>query len=179
MTDPEVARLRRLRGEALRVRSIARALGSTRWATDDALLSRGACASWRIARVVSGRLKAHPYLRYQKGLSFGALVHNRLVASYLAMVNKDRVQGLKEYESQLHSLARQLDDTRVLSWSSDFSDALGRSQYEIRSILEDLAPVTKSALPAFERLPKRAPRTDRLVGELAQTIEGDWPYLAF
>jgi hypothetical protein len=177
MIDPEVARLRRLRGEALRVRELARALGSTQSAND--LLERGACASWRIARVVSGRLKAHPYLRYQKDVGVGSILGNGLSASFLAMITKDPVQALKRFESRLYLLIRHLDDTRALSWSSDFSDTLGRSHYELQSLLEDLAQITKSTVPAAERLPKRANRSDNLVGELARTVEGDWPYLAF
>jgi hypothetical protein len=176
MIDPEVARLRRLRGEALRVREIARALGSTRWAANDSLLSRSACSGWRLARVVSGRLNAHPYLRYQKGVGLGSLLRNRLAASYLGLTRKDRISGLKHFESELRSLERQLDDTRALSWSSDFSDSLARSQYEISSLLEDLAQVTGS--PSAERFPERAPRTESLVGNLASRVQGDWPYLA-
>ena len=175
MTDPEVARLRRLRGEALRVREVARALGSTQWAND--LLARGACASWRIARIVSGRLNAHPYLRYQRGVGLGSIVANRLFASLLAATTRNRLQALKRYESQLQVLVRHLDDTRALSWSSDFSDTLGRSQYEFQSLLEDLAQITESSVPTG--LPTRATRTDALVGGLARTVEGDWPYLAF
>jgi hypothetical protein len=176
MTDPEVARLRRLRGDALRVREIARALGSTQCAND--LLTRGACASWRIARVVSGRLNAHPYLRYQRGVGLGSIVVNRLFAALLAATTRNRVQALKRYESQLQVLVRHLDDTRALSWSSDFSDTLGRSQYEFQSLLEDLAQVTERRVPTG--LPTRATRTtDDLVGGLARTVEGDWPYLAF
>ncbi len=177
MIDTEVARLRRLRGEALRVREVARALDATQSA--NGLLARGACASWRIARVVSGRLRAHPYLRYQKDVGVGSILGNRLFASFLATITKDRVKALKRFESQVHALIRHLDDTRALSWSSNFSDTLGRSQYELQSLLEDLAQITKSAVPAAERLPKRANPTDSLVGELARTVEGDWPYLAF
>ena len=176
MIDSEVARLRRLRVEALQVREIARGFTCAAWATDDSLLWRGACASWRIARVVSGRLKAHPYLRYQKDVGMSSLVRHRLVASYLALARDNPVKGFREYESRLRTLARHLDDTRALSWSSDFSDALGRSQYELGSILQDLAQITQTAAPT---LSKRVPRTESLVGELARPIEGDWPYLAF
>jgi hypothetical protein len=179
MIDPEVARLRRLRGEALRVREIARALSSTQWAKNDPLLSRGACASWRIARVVSGKLKAHPYLRYQKGVGVGSLLHNRVLGAYLALVRKNRLQGLKEYEAQLQGLARRLDDARALTWSTDFSDSLGRSQAEIRLLIQALAPETKT-VSVPERSPIRGTaHTDSLVGDLAPSIEGDWPYLAF
>lgn len=157
------------------MREVARASSQS---ADD-LLARGACASWRIARVVSGRLRAHPYLRYQRDVGVGSIVSNRLFASFLAMTSRDRVQALKRFESQVHALMRHLDDTRALSWSSNFSDTLGRSQYELQSLLEDLAQITKSTVPAAERLPKRANRTDNLVGEIARTVEGDWPYLAF
>jgi hypothetical protein len=175
MTDPEVARLRRLRGEALRVREIARALASTECAND--LLARGAFASWRIARVVSGRLKAHPYLRYQRGVGLGSILANRLFARVLAATTRNPLQALKRYESQLQRLVRHLDDTRALSWSLDFSDTLGRSLYEVQSLLEDLAQITESGVPTG--LPTRATRTGALVGELARGVEGDWPYLAF
>jgi hypothetical protein len=174
MTDPEVARLRRLRGEALRVREIARALGSTQ---GDELLARGALASWRIARLVSGRLKSHPYLRYQRGVGLGSIVANRLFACLLAASTSNRVQALQRYESQLQRLVRHLDDTRALSWSSDFSDTLGRSQYEFQSLLEDVAQITESRVPAGS--PTRATRSGDLVGGLARGVEGDWPYLAF
>lgn len=175
MTDPEVARLRRLRSEALRVREVARALNATPWSND--LLARGACASWRLARLVSGRLKAHPYLRYQRGVGLGSILANRLSASFLAATARNQMHALKRYESALQALVRHLDDARALSWSSDFSDTLGRSQYEFQSLLEDLAPITRNSLPAGP--PKRATRTDGLVGGLARTVEGDWPYLAF
>ncbi|HMK86776.1 MAG TPA: hypothetical protein VK437_12525 [Steroidobacteraceae bacterium] len=179
MTDREVARLRRLRAEALDVREIARTLGESRWARNEPLLERGACAGWRIARIVSGHLRAHPYVRYQRDAGFADRIRGRLLAQYLALVTKNRDGGLKEYEARLRSLARQLDDARALTWSADLSDRFGRSQGEIRSLLETVAQETHS-VSAPERLPKKRPeRTEGLVGELAKTFEGDWPYLAF
>ncbi len=109
----------------------------------------------------------------------GSLVRNRLAAAYAGLIHADRLSGLKHFESQLRTLEKRLDDTRALSWSSDFSDTLGRSQYEIGSLLEDLAQVTGSRVTPAERLPKRAPRGESLVGNLASTVQGDWPYLAF
>jgi hypothetical protein len=178
MIDQEVARLRRLRVEALRVREVARALGSARWANDDAFFSRGAGAGWRIARVASGKLKAHPYLQYQRGVAVGALVRNRVVAMLIAMIAKNRLQGLRAYEAELLVLMKQLEDARALTWSTEFSDTLGRSLAEVRALMTDIAMETKSEIPAA-RQPAQPARTDSLVGELAKTIEGDWPYLAF
>ncbi len=184
MIDPEVARLRRLRDEALRVREVARRLGALTWATEDSLLTRGACASWRLARLVSGKLIAHPYLRYQKSAGVGSLLGNRMAAGYLGIVCKRRPQGLKAFAAQLKSLSRHLDDARALTWSTEFSDSLGRSQGEIKSLIQALEVETQERV-LVERVPARpvraegADRTDRLVGELAKGLEGDWPYLAF
>lgn len=181
MIDPEVARLRRLRDEALRVREIARTLAALPWGTEETLLMRGAGASWRLARVVSGKLIAHPYLRYQKGAGLGSLIGNRVLAACLSVTCKHRAQGLKVLESQLQSLSRQLDDARALTWSTEFSDTLGRSQNEIKSLINELAVETASerALPPRAVRAEGAARADRLVGELTQSFEGDWPYLAF
>jgi hypothetical protein len=188
MIDPEVARLRRLRDEALRVREIARRLGTARWGIKDPLLARGACAGWRIVRAVTGKLIEHPYLRYQQGAGVGSLLGNRLAAEWVALVSKDRSSGLKAYASELESLSRTLGDARALTWSTDFSDTLGRSQGEIKTLLQTLAAEIHGAeetVPLETRLPVRTVRTesaaraDGLVGELAKSFEGDWPYLAF
>jgi hypothetical protein len=189
MIDPEVARLRRLRDEALRVREIARRLGTARWAADDSLLERGACASWRIVRMTTGKLVEHPYPRYHQGAGVGTLFGNRVGAEWIFLGSKDRAAGLKTFAAELESLARQLGDARALTWSTDFSDALGRSQNELKNLLQTLATEIQGAKtePALveTRLPSRteraasAVRTDRLAGELAKGFETDWPYLAF
>jgi hypothetical protein len=174
MIDAEVARLRRLRDEALRVRQIARRLGAARWGINEPLLTRGACASWRIVRVAAGKLIEHPYLRYQQGAGLGSLLSHRLAAEWIVLTRKDRSRALQALAVELQSLSRQLNDARALTWSTDFSDTLGRSQSEIKSLLQELAVETEG-LPLTEA----APRTDSLVGGLAQRLEGDWPYLAF
>jgi hypothetical protein len=182
MIDPEVARLRRLRDEALRVRQIARRLGAARWGINDPLLRRGACASWRIVRVVAGKLIEHPYLRYQQGAGAGSLLGNCLAAEWIALTRKDRPQGLKALAVELQSLSRQLDDARALTWSTDFSDTLGRSQSELKSLVQTLAAETEGVSLEPRLRPahaEAAPRADSLVGGLAQRLEGDWPYLAF
>jgi hypothetical protein len=185
MNDLEVARLRQLRSLALRVRAVALALSAKRAAAQDPLLTRGACASWRIARAVSGRLKAHPYLRYQKDTALGIIVFNGMVARWLALKSTNRLQALCEYETNLRRLARQLEDARALTWSSDLSDTFGRSQTEIRSLLTAVAGETAVVSGSkLSKLSKRLPQhelsmADGRVAALAPAIEGDWPYLAF
>ena len=190
MTDPEVARLRRLRGEALRVRALARALGSTRCAWSDPLLSRAACSSWRIARTVTGRLRAHPYVRYQKDVGVGSMVHNSLRAGLSALATRSRMKALVHCESQLRQLARQLDDARALTWTPDLSDTFGRLQSDLKLLIAALAHQTalahgsKSASDS-ERFPKRAsvaevrPAGESGVSDFAPPVAVDWPYLAF
>jgi hypothetical protein len=178
MNDLEVARLRQLRSSALRARAVALALSATRAAAEDPLLTRGACTSWRIARVVSGRLKAHPYPRYQRDTALGVIVLNGVLAGWLALKSRNRLQALCEYETNLRRLARQLEDARALTWSSDLSDTFGRSQTEIRSLLAAVAGETGAS--GARRSPTRElSLTDGGVGALAPAIEGDWPYLAF
>jgi len=178
MIDPEVARLRRLRTEALLVREIARTFESSQWAANESLLERSACASWRIARVISGRLRGHPYVEYQKDAGAAARTGNRLHASYLALIHKGRASGLKVLAAHVAAMARQLEDCISLAWSSDFSEALKRSQFEIKALAAALALETGCNV-AEGRPALRASRSDGMVGELGAALEGDWPYLAF
>ena len=179
MNDLEVARLRQLRSLALRVRAVAQALSATRVAAGDPLLTRGACASWRIARVVSGRLKAHPYLRYQKDTALGVIAFNGVLARWLALKSRNRLQALGEYEANLRRLARELQDARSLTWSSDLSDTFGRSQTEIRSLLAAVAGETATESGSKRLAQREFSLADGGVAALAPAIEGDWPYLAF
>jgi hypothetical protein len=145
-------------------------------------MSRGACSSWRIARAVTGRLRAHPYARYQRDASIGCHLCNDLRAGLRAFTIRNRARALMEYEWQLRKLARQLDDARALTWSADLSDSFGRSQIEIRSILAALARETDSAVDTAHRSNLDAHRSNldgSRSGEFAAPIEGDWPYLAF
>jgi hypothetical protein len=178
MNDSEVARLRQLRNSALRVRAVAYALGASFAGAEDPLLTRGSCASWRIARVVSGRLKAHPYLRYQKDTALAVIVFNGVLARWLAFKSSNRVQALCEYETNLRLLARQLEDARALTWSSDLSDTFGRSQVEIRSLLMAVAGET-AAVSESKPLPQHELSLTDGGAALAPGIAGDWPYLAF
>ncbi len=178
MIDPEVARLRRLRSEALLVREIARTFESSQWAANESLLDRSACASWRIARVVSGRLRGHPYPEYQKDAGAATRAANRLHASCLALINKGRLSALKVLEAHVASLARQVEDCISLAWSSDFSEAMARSQFEIKSVAAALAVETCNGGVAT-RPALRPSRVEGVAGELGAALEGDWPYLAF
>jgi hypothetical protein len=166
MYDKEIERLRRLRATALRVRTVARALDPR-----DALLNRGRCAAWRVARAVSGRLRAHPYASFQRDAGIGVMVSNGLAAANAAMGVKTRHQGLLRFEAQLRSLARELADVRALTAAPDLNESFGRSQIEIRALLAAVAHEVGAVRAPPEASVSRVPN--------ATTVDSDWPFLAF
>ena len=167
MIDKEVERLRRLRATALRVRTVARALGP-----GDALLNRGRCAAWRVARIVSGRLRAHPYASFQRDAGISVVLANSLSAANTALGVKTRRQGLLRFETHLKSLARELSDVRALTCAPDLNDNFARSQVEIRALLAALTYET-GGFPAVEA--STIPRIPDARG--AAAVDSDWPYL--
>jgi hypothetical protein len=176
MIDKEVERLRRLRAAALRVRAVARALGH-----GDTLLNRGRCAAWRVARTVSGRLRAHPYGSFQKDAGIGVVVANSLAAANAALGVKTRHQGLLRFEAILRSLARELSDVRALTSASDLNDSFARSQIEIRALLAALGVETRGVYETrgvhLSVASAMAPPVTNAGSAI--TVDSDWPYLAF
>jgi len=176
MIDPEVARLRRLRDAALRCRAIARTLLSAREGPEDSLLERAACASWRVARAATGRLVAHPYPKYQRGPALRSVLLHALAARYRALTRRGR--RLIACRDELLSLSRVVDDARALTLVPDLSETLGRSQWELTTLLGALERASACGVEEI-----RAPARPVLMPpahELAQSgaLEGDWPYLA-
>jgi hypothetical protein len=115
-------------------------------------------------------LKTNPYQRYQQDVGIASLARSSVLAWLSALMVRSRLQALRECESQLRRLSRLLDDARALTWSPDLSDAFGRSQLEIRSLMASLAHETHSTWGAESRAAGQP---------LAQPMAGDWPYLAF
>jgi len=151
MIDVEVERLRRLRGSALQLRAVARALGKVKWTRDDVLLSQGGCAAWRVARTVTGWLRAHPNFRYQKDAGLGLLVKNSLVAGVTSLTASRRQRAMMNFNTQLKALMRELDNARALTWAADLSDTFGRSQREIRALIAAVQSETQEQLGGVSR----------------------------
>lgn len=171
MIDFEVERLRRLRGSALRLRKIARVLGRLPSVPDEPLLNRSACAAWRIARAASGRLRAHPYERFQKDAGLGLLLQNSLWAKFAVFRIATRFQALEVVERELKALARELDDARALTWAAELSEPLGRAQRELRALIAGVE-CGRAQDPAWVVTRASAPACD------AAAADGSWPYLA-
>jgi hypothetical protein len=178
MIDTEVIRLRRLRNTALRARAIADALDSVP-TERRSVLSAGAQLCWRIARLMTGQLRAHPYLSYQRGPSEVRAAYHRVSAALLGAIARYRGRPWQIYAAELRHVARELDDIRALTWSVELSDALGRLQTQIRRLLQELdAAALVEAGVHHETAPRAGIRADAVRGE-AESIAGDWPYLAF
>lgn len=176
MIDPEVIRLRRLRNTALRARAITMVLNGQ--SESQSVLSRIAPACWRISRAVSGKLTAHPYLTYQRGPSHLRTLYNSAIAAFVGAVARHRKDDLAMYSRCLQSVARELDDTRALTWSPTLSDTLGRSQSEIRLLLKEIAFCAR--MEAGSRI-ETAARVDVGAGSHGNDASGvavNWPHVA-
>ncbi len=175
MIDAEVLRLRRLRNRALQVRAVARILGRDR-TPPNRPLAVSALISWRVARVVTGRLRAHPNLRYQKGPGRLRCWFNHAAAFLITATARGREGGLHAYAARLQCLLRDLDDTRALTWDPHLSDTLGRAQMQMRRLLQELAGTQQAAAPAVMPRIDTPSTNGRTLGDVA--IATDWPYLA-
>jgi hypothetical protein len=177
MIDAEVTRLRRLRNTALRARTLAAALDSD-LARGRSVFSRGAVSCWRISRVITGWLRAHPYLSYQQGPNELRGVYDRFSASLLSAVARSRGRSRQAICGELQRVARELDDARALTWSSDLSDAFGRSQMQIRSLIKELDADALNEPASRHETPVRLDTRTGNRRNDAGSIAGNWPYLA-
>jgi hypothetical protein len=177
MIDTEVTRLRRLRNTALRARAVAAVLDSDS-ARRGSVFSRSAVNCWRIARVITGLLRGHPYLSYQRGPSELRGLYDRVSAGLLGGIARYRGRSLQIFSDELRRVARELDDARALTLSSDLSDTLGRSQTRIRGLIQELdADARNEAGSRHETAPRVETRTGAVRND-SGSVAGNWPYLA-
>jgi hypothetical protein len=177
MIYTEVARLRRLRNTALRARAIAAKLDSDP-ARRESVFSRGAVSCWQIARVITGLLRGHPYLSYQRGPSELRGAYDRISAGLLGGVARYRGRTHQTLSDELRRVARELDDARALTWSSDLSDTLGRSQMQIRGLIKDLDTGARAESGSRHETAPQVETRIAAVRDDAGSVPGNWPYLA-
>jgi hypothetical protein len=147
-------------------------------AADDSIYARTAIVCWRIAGVATGRLRAHPYLSYQRGASITRMVIDRVLASVCGGLARRRGRGLRTFGAQLRHLERELNDSRALTWLLELSDALGRSQARLHRLTKEVDHGAWKEAGS----PVMAPSGERLAAgahEDSASIAGTWPYLAF
>lgn len=177
MMDAEVMRLRRLRNRVLEARALAVAMGS-HGPRRNSVYARGAVTCWRIACIVTGRLRAHPYASYQRGPGVLRTVHGMACAWVMAAVARRRGRTLRIYAQALQLAASELDDARALTWSGELSDAFGRLQGQLRTLIHDLEPGARQEAGAAAP-PARAEARPHISRRDAAGLAGNWPYLAF
>jgi hypothetical protein len=178
MIDAEVLRLRKLRNVALRVRALARILDSDS-KQEQSVFARSAVICWTIARVASGRLRAHPYVSYQQGPSRLRDLSDGLIASLSAFNARRRNRRLSVCARQLQTVAGEVDDVRALTWSPELSDALGRVQIQMRRLANelDLGAHGETGTAMMPRVTAVAcAESSNSLDEI--TVDNSWPYLA-
>jgi hypothetical protein len=178
MIDTEVVRLRQLRATALKARALAAAMNSSS-PRGGAMFSRSGVSCWRIARVVTGRLRAHPYLSYQRDASSARAMFDRLIAYLLAGISQRRGQSLRTFLVELKRVAREVDNARALTWSADLSDNLGRSQTEIRRLIKEVEAGARKESGAPIEAGYGVDTRVKAIGDEPGSVAGNWPYLAF
>ncbi|HEY0746512.1 MAG TPA: hypothetical protein VGD63_07425 [Steroidobacteraceae bacterium] len=170
MIDTEVLRLRNLRNVALRARAFAQVLDSPR--SECAVFEKSAVTCWTIVRIATGRLRAHPYVSYQKGPGRLRDLADRSIAALATITARRRGRCASVYAEVLRGLVRAVDDARALTWSAELSDALGRTQVQLRRLNLELQ---SRALHESGNLGQSEPQ-DSALQDIA--VERNWPYLA-
>jgi hypothetical protein len=160
---------------ALRVRALAKGLDQDP-TIEDSVFTKSAVLCWNIARIASGRLRGHPYLRYQKGPSVARGWSDRIAVSATALLARYQGRAFIVHAEELQLLAREVDDARALTWSPDLSDALGRAQMRMRRLIGELhaAAPREHAIGSASRTEAQA--DDKSLDSIE--VSGDWPYLA-
>jgi hypothetical protein len=143
--------------------------------TDHAMFSRAACSCWRIARTATGRLRSHPHLRYQRDAGRVAALWYDVTARMLIRKGSPG-DMLGELQTKLRVISRELADARALTWTLDLSDSLGRSQIEVRRLIDAVERAALAHAPVgVARKPSTAMSTAH--GSRADA-PAQWPYLA-
>jgi hypothetical protein len=175
MIDTDVVRLQRLRNTALRARAIARALIAD--PARNSVTSQSAASCWRIARVATGTLRAHPYIGYQRGPSSIRAAYDWVTAILLGTLSRYRGRTMQLLSGELSRVMSELDDARALTLSADLSDTLGRLQAQIRGLIAEIDSGMR--IKSATRL--TAARTDLRTGVVRDdaAVAANWPYLAF
>lgn len=169
MIDNDVTRLRDLRNVALRARAFAHALAGP--TADSAVFEKSAVICWTLARIATGHLRGHPYRSYQKGPSPIRDLANRPIAALAAFNARRQGRCASLCAEELRGVARAVADARALTWSAELSDALGRTQIQVRRVSLELDARAQHEPGTFNKPEPSSAATQ-------DPVENNWPYLA-
>jgi len=176
MIDADVLRLRNLRNVVLRARVLARALESG--SADPGAFAESAVICWTIGRIASGTLRAHPYLRYQRGPSPLRAAADLAICALAAWLARRQGRAYSVLAAELQEVAREVADLRALTWLPDLSDALGRAQLRLRRLIATLGADARSESGAAVQPNPAGGCADISRTALDGPTASDWPYLA-
>ena len=134
------------------------------------MLRAGQYAAWRVARAVSGRLRAHPYRVYQKDAGVSVVLRNACVAVLTAFGVSSRHVARSRFHRHLADLARLLVDERALTSAAELSEVFARSHHELLNLFRALEDPSSEYRPDPE-IESAAPGVP--------AADSHWPYLAF
>lgn len=178
MDDAEILRLRKLRNVALRARALGKFLDLDS-AAQDSLFTECAVLCWTIARIATGRLRAHPYLSYQRGHGPLARLADDVIAAAVGRTARRQKRWFSVYALQIQSVVDEVDDVRALTWSPDLSDALGRMQTQLRRLTNELDRHVATEMGASIKPCVTAAVNAEANSPLAEiAADNGWPYLA-
>jgi len=173
MTYAEVMRLRRLRDGALRVRALAAVLD----AREEPAYPLFACAGascWRLARLISGTLRGHPFLPYQRGQGIAGRASTYIVVRLMAFMARRKHRSLEVFSNELRRVSRELDDARALTRTTQLSESFGRSQLQFHRLMQELEIdlIVADGVVADDGL------IAGHIGAVGRDTLQNWPYLA-
>jgi hypothetical protein len=170
MSD-EITRLRKMRQAALDARVLARLLNDTE--RRDSAAGRASVLCWRIARIATARLRAHPHRAYHSDPGLLEVLVGGLRALLFAAPAIYRKRPMSGLQQELLGLSRVIDDVRALTLSPDLSDTLGRGQVAMRQLLDEIGSRVRSERGSRPELHAEAP-----VAMPPTATQGTSPYLA-
>jgi len=176
MTYAEVVRLRRLRNAALRTRALATALDEFE-ERRNSVFFRSAASCWRVARVISGTLRHHPFVPFQQDPGAVRAAYQRFTANALVARARRQNRTFELFSGELQRVAHELDDVRALTRSVELSEAFGRAQQQLRRLMQE---VESGECQLNSSQQDGAPRVDVSAAALDNGAgRGNWPYIAF
>jgi hypothetical protein len=170
--NDEMSRLRGMRQAALDARVLARLLNDTD--RRDSAAGRSGVLCWRIARIATARLRAHPHRSYHRDPGLLEAVVGGLRGLIVGVFAIYRKRPMDALQRELQGLSRVLDDMRSLTLSPDLSDTLGRGQVAMRHLLGEIG--NKARIEGGSR--QQELHTKPRVAMTSAVTPGTSPYLA-
>jgi hypothetical protein len=97
---------------------------------------------------------------------------DRSIAALATFNARRRGHCASVYAQELRGLVRAVDDARALTWSAELSDALGRTQVQLRRLNLELQAHARHESGNFAQSEPQ----DGALQDIA--VDSNWPYLA-